>query len=268
MPSITIDGYPISYTEAGQGAPLLLVHGTLGDQRVFEPQIEAFGAAHHVMSLSMRHCWPGSWPDEGGNFSIDRHVADVAGFIRALERGPVALLGHSRGGHIAFRVAERHPELVRALILAEPGGELDASLGGAPASGQQAAGFSAAAARIAAGDIEGGLILVAELTGGPGAWDKRPEARKAVSRDNARSLLGQVDENRSPYARAAAEGILVPTLLLGGDSSQPNFEKILDVLEHAMPNTRRVTIPRATHGLNQDNPAAFNQAVLEFLAGR
>jgi esterase len=168
MPSLIVDGHPLAFAEAGEGNPLLLIHGTLGDQRTFAPQMEAFATTHRVMALSMRHCWPGRW-EEGGDFTIDRHVADVAGFIAALGAGPVALLGHSRGGHIAFRVAERHPQLVRALILAEPGGELDESLGGAPPSGAQAGGFAAAARKIAAGDIEGGLIHIAEASGGPGA---------------------------------------------------------------------------------------------------
>lgn len=265
MPSLEVDGYPLSYAEAGRGEPLLMIHGTLGDQRSFVPQMEAFGAKYHVMSLSMRHAWPGGW-EEGGNFTIDRHVEDVAGFIRALKAGPVRLLGHSRGGHIAFRVAERHPELVKALVLAEPGGELDESLGGAPPSGQQAAGFAAAAEKIGAGDIEGGLIAVAEQTGGAGAWDRRPEHRKTVSRDNARTLLGQMDEQRKPYSRAAAEAIRIPTLLLGGDRSQPQFAKVMDALGQIMPDTRRVTVPHATHGLNHDNPDFFNQAVLDFLA--
>lgn len=265
MPSLEVDGYPVSYAEAGSGAPLLMIHGTLGDQRSFVPQMEAFGARYHVMSLSMRHAWPGTW-EEGGNFTIDRHVEDVAGFIRALKAGPVYLLGHSRGGHIAFRVAERYPELVKALVLAEPGGELDESLGGAPAGGQQAAGFSAAARKIGAGDIEGGLITVAEQTGGPGAWDRRPEHRKAVSRDNARTLLGQMNEQRKPYSRAAAEAVRIPTLLLGGDRSQPQFAKIMDALGKIMPDTQRVTVPNATHGLNHDNPDFFNKTVLEFLA--
>ncbi|PZW37844.1 alpha/beta hydrolase family protein [Humitalea rosea] len=140
MPSLDVEGYPMAYAEmayaeAGQGAPLLLVHGTLGDQRSFAPQMEPLGAAWHVIALSMRHCWPGGW-QEGGDFTIDRHVADLAGFIRGLGAGKVRLLGHSRGGHIAFRLAERHPELLDALVLAEPGGELDASLGGAPAGGR------------------------------------------------------------------------------------------------------------------------------------
>ena len=37
-------------------------------------------------------------------------------------------MGHSRGGHIAFRVAQQRPDLLRKLVLAEPGGDLDASL--------------------------------------------------------------------------------------------------------------------------------------------
>lgn len=266
MPSIEVDGHPIAFAEAGHGPPLLLVHGTLGDQRSFAPQMEAFAAAgHRVLALSMRHCWPGAW-EEGGDFTIDRHVADVAGVIAALGAGPVALLGHSRGGHIAFRVAERHPQLVRALILAEPGGELDESLGGAPPSGAQAGAFARAAALIGSGDAEGGLIHAAEATGGPGAWERRPEARKQISRDNARTLLGQVNERRAPYSRTAAEAIEAPTLLLGGEQSQPQFGRIMDALERVMPDVRRVTIARATHGLNSDNPADFNAAVLAFLA--
>ncbi len=266
MPSLTVDGYDIAYAEAGSGDPLLLIHGTLGDQRSFAAQMEPLGAQWRVMALSMRHCWPGRW-EEGGDFTIDRHVADVAGVIAALGAGPVRLLGHSRGGHIAFRVAERHPALVRALVLAEPGGELDESLGAAPRGpGRQASAFAEAAALVAAGDEEAGLRRVAEHTGGPGAWDRRPEARKAVSRANARTLLGQIHEKRAPYSRAAAAAIQAPTLLMGGAQTQPQFTAILDALEGAIPGARRVTIPAATHGLTFEQPEAFNRAVLEFLA--
>nr|WP_283771022.1 alpha/beta hydrolase [Roseococcus pinisoli] len=242
-----------------------MIHGTLGDQRSFGPQMEAFAAKYHVMSLSMRHAWPGDW-SEGGDFTIDRHVEDVAGFIRALKAGPVRLLGHSRGGHIAFRVAERHPELVKALVLAEPGGELDESLGGAPVGGKQAAGFSAAAQKIEAGDIDGGLTVVAEQTGGPGAWERRPEERKTVNRDNARTLLGQMNEQRKPYSRAAAEAVRAPTLLIRGEISEPQFGRIVEALAKHMPDTQRAVVPQATHGLNHDNPEAFNREVLAFLA--
>lgn len=259
----------IDYTEAGAGGPpLLLIHGTLGDQRSFAAQMAPLAAAgFHVMALSMRHCWPGSWPAEGGDFRIDTHVADVVAFIQALGRGPVALLGHSRGGHIAFRVAERHPELLRALILAEPGGELDESLGGEPAAPGNASAFARAADLIAAGDEEGGLRVVAERTGGPGAWERRPEARKAIARANARTMLGQRHEQRRPFSRATAAAIRVPTLFLQGANTLPNFVANVRALSGAIAGSRVVVIPNATHGLPYENPTDFNAAVIAFLNG-
>lgn len=264
MPTLTVDGHPLAYAEAGSGKPVVMIHGTLGDQRSWSAQMAPFGERFHAMALSLRHCWPGQWED-GGDFTIARHTADVAGFIRALGAGPVRLVGHSRGGHIAFRVAQHHPELLAALVLVEPGGELDESLGGAPPPGKQGAAFARAAALIAEGKVEEGLTVVAEHTGGPGAWEKRSEARKAVNRANARTLIGQVNEQRRPYARAEAQGIATPTLLIGGAQSQPQFGRILDALEPAMPNTTRVTIARAAHSVQADNPAEFNAAVLAFL---
>ena len=136
---------------------------------------------------------------------------------------------------------------------------------GAPPAGAQGAAFAKGAALIADGRIEDGLTVVAEHTGGPGAWAKRSEARKAVNRDNATTLLGQINEQRQPYRRAEAEAIRIRTLLVGGDQSQPQFGRILDALEGAMPNATRVTIPRAAHSVQADNPAAFNEAVLRFL---
>lgn len=267
MPSIAVDGTDIAYAEAGAGPPLVMVHGTLGDQRSWTAQMAPFGERFRAMAVSLRHCWPGRWED-GGDFTIARHTADIAGVIRALGAGPVRLVGHSRGGHIAFRVAQHHPELIEALVLVEPGGELDESLGGAPSAGHQASAFAKAAALIAEGREEEGLTVVAEHTGGPGAWAKRSEARKEVNRANARTLLGQIHEQRSPYRRAEAEGIRARTLLIGGDRSQPQFARILDALEGAMPNARRVTIPNAAHSVQADNPAAFNAAVFAFLEAR
>ncbi|MBY0335121.1 MAG: alpha/beta hydrolase [Acetobacteraceae bacterium] len=264
MPSHGIEMHHAASGPEG-GPPLVMVHGTLGDQRSFAAQMEPLAAAgFRVLALSLRHCWPDSWRD-GGDFRIDTHVADVAAFIRALGRGPVALLGHSRGGHIAFRVAEHHPELLSAVILAEPGGERDPSLGGAPGSNAQASAFAAAAALIAAGDEEGGLRAVAEHTGGPGAWERRPEERKAINRANARTLLGQIHEARRPYTRAAAEGIRVPTLLLLGAQTRPAFTANVEALGAAIPGARTVVIPRATHGLMHENPADVNAAILAFL---
>lgn len=78
-----------------------------------------------TVAVNLRHYWPGRWDGQGGGFTVRQHVEDVASFIAALDAGPVRLVGRSRGGHVAFRVAERHPHLLRKPVLAEPGGVLD-----------------------------------------------------------------------------------------------------------------------------------------------
>jgi pimeloyl-ACP methyl ester carboxylesterase len=124
---------------------------------------------------SLRHCWPERWDGVGDDFTIHQHVEDVGAFIDALGAGPVHLLGHSRGGHVAFRVAQRFPERVRALILAEPGGALDETLQ-PPHSAAVPRGVSVAEAtakgaeRVRQGDAEGGVAAFVDAINGPGAW--------------------------------------------------------------------------------------------------
>ena len=116
---------------------------------------------------------------------------------------PVDLMGHSRGGHIAFRVAQQRPDLLRRLVLAEPGGDLDASLDPAavPVPHARAARFTASAEKVAAGDIDGGLKIFFDGIDGDGAWARLPAAPKQQLRDNAFTLIGQIGENRRPYTR-------------------------------------------------------------------
>lgn len=267
MPSLHVNGREHHYAEAGpaDAPPLVLVHGTLGDQRSFAAMMEPLAAGgRRVIALSLRHCWPGAWA-EGGDFRIATHVEDVAAFLASLGRGPVDLLGHSRGGHIAFRVGHLHPGTVRRLILAEPGGERDPSLGGAAGANSQATAFAEGAALIAKGEEEAGLRHIAEHTGGRGAWDRRAESQKAISRANARTLLGQIHEARRPYARAEAEAIQAPTLLLQGAQTQPAFVANVQALSTAIPDARVVVIPNATHSLISEQPQAVSSAVLNFL---
>ena len=129
----------------------------------------------------------------------------------------------------------------------------------------QASAFTKAADLVAAGDEEGGLKVVAEHTGGPGAWERRPEERKAISRANARTMLGQRNEQRRPYARATASTIKVPTLFLYGANTRPGFIANVEALSGAIAGSKVVVIRNATHGLPYENPKDFNAAVAGFL---
>jgi pimeloyl-ACP methyl ester carboxylesterase len=271
MHVLRANGHDMAYVEQGKGPPLLLLHGAMCDHRYWAPQMEAFSRRYRIIAVSLRHFWPERWDGVGDDFTIRQHTEDVAVFVMALGAGPVHLVGHSRGGHVAFRVAQHFPDRVRALVLAEPGGTLDASLDTTPPRPDVPAGldtFGQAAERIRSGDIEGGLALFVDTVSGPGAWEALTERAKGVMRDNAYTLLGQVREHRPPFSRADAEAIRAPTLLVGAERSPRVYACILEALERCIREVRRVTIPGTSHPMNHGNPEAFNRAVLDFLASR
>ena len=161
MQTLRVNGYDMAYLEVGEGPPLVCVHGSLCDFRIWSAVLGPLSKKHRVISVSLRHFFPEHWDGVGDAYSIAQHVADMIAFIEQLDAGPVDLMGHSRGGHVSFRVAQQRPDLLRRLILAEPGGELDATLDptAAPGPSPLAARFATAAEKIAAGDIDGGLTF-------------------------------------------------------------------------------------------------------------
>jgi pimeloyl-ACP methyl ester carboxylesterase len=82
--------------------------------------MEPFGASYRTISVSLRHHYPERWNGSGEDFSIRQHGEDLASFIKRLDSGPVHLVGHSRGGDVALRIAKTHPELLRSLVLVDP----------------------------------------------------------------------------------------------------------------------------------------------------
>ena len=273
MRTLHVNGYSMAYAEHGTGTPLVLVHGSLCDQRYWAPQMGPLGEDFRVVAPSLRHCWPERWDGVGDDFTIHQHVEDVGAFIDALGAGPVHLLGHSRGGHVAFRVAQRFPERVRALILAEPGGALDETLQppqatAVPQGVSVAEATAKGAERIRQGDAEGGVAAFVDAINGPGAWAAMVEPLRGMHLDNARTLLGQVNERRPPFSRADMEAIRAPTLLIGSEHCSPTLARVLDAMERRVRGAERATIPGAGHFMSEQEPDAFNRVVLSFLKGR
>ncbi|MEO8317833.1 MAG: alpha/beta hydrolase [Bradyrhizobium sp.] len=276
MQTIHVNGYDIAYLDIGQGVatkpkgpPLLCVHGTLGDFRTWNAVLGPLSKKHRVITLSLRRFFPEHWDGTGTDYLMAQHVADVIGFIEKLGAGPVDLMGHSRGGHIGFRVAQARPDLLRKLVLAEPGGDLDAGLRQEPAT----TAFTAvgvripmAAEKIRGGDIDGALALFVDGIDGDGTWARLPAAPKQQLRDNIFTLIGQVGENRKPFAKSEAEQIHTPTLLIGGGDTRGALSTIWRVLAEHIPDARTAVIPGTRHWMFEQAPQEYCNAVLEFLA--
>ena len=201
--------------DADNGPPLVCVHGSLCDFRIWSSVLGPLTRKHRVIALSLRHFFPDHWDGVGDTYSIAQHVDDVIGFIEKLDAKPVDLMGHSRGGHICFRVAQRRPDLLRKLILAEPGGELDATLDPAfkPGPSPLAARIAASAEVIAKGDIDGGA---ADFHGCAG----RPRRLEAPAGDAEAAAARQRHHADRPDPRPA------PAVLQGGCGSDQDADAV------------------------------------------
>jgi esterase len=274
MQTIRVNGYDMAYLELGQGSllkarPLVCVHGTLGDYRTWYAVLGPLSQKHRVIAVSLRHFFPEHWDGTGDDYRMAQHVDDMIAFIEQIEPKPVDLMGHSRGGHIAFRVAERRPELLRKLILAEPGGDLDATLDPSATPGKPsllALRVMASVERVRAGDIEGAMKNFVDGIDGEGAWARLPAAAKQQLRDNATTLLGQIHEARKPYSKADAESIRTPTLFIGGADTRGSLAEIHRALAPHVAGSETAMIAGTRHWMFEQAPQDYCRIVMEFLA--
>lgn len=107
-------GARIRCYEGGSGPPLLLVHGFGG---------AAWNFSELVPLLPGRRLIVPDLPGHGGSSPLPAtSLAGFADVLGTLLDGPTDVVGHSMGGVVALRLAERHPALVRRLVLAAAAG--------------------------------------------------------------------------------------------------------------------------------------------------
>jgi pimeloyl-ACP methyl ester carboxylesterase len=265
-----VDGYPLAYQEAGEGAALLLVHGSLIDYRAWALQVPAFAAAHRTIAVSLRHCYPERWNGVGGDFTVSRHADDLAAFIAGRKLGPVHLVGHSRGGAVAIALALRNPALVRSLILADPGGLealLPDTLEGSQMAGESVRMFARLRDDLATGDPWCAARAFVDSLGGAGTWERRTPEQRQMLMDNIGT--GPTCAERPRWTREDLAALKGPILLVTGVRSPRRYPLMLAELERCNARvTGCVSIAEAAHAMNRENPAAFNETVLRFLAGQ
>ena len=93
MLHMRVNGYDMPYISVGQGAPLVCVHGSLGDFRSWSCVLGPLSRHHRVITPSLRRYFPEHWDGVGDGFTVAQHVADLIAFLEGLE-GEIDLLGH------------------------------------------------------------------------------------------------------------------------------------------------------------------------------
>lgn len=241
----------------GEGPVVLLIHGTGATSDFWGTAAEQLAERCHVVTYDRRGC--------GRSASLasahhDVHAEDAATIVRGLGVGPVTVVGWSMGGIVALCLAQRHPELVRRLVLQEP-----------PLYARNDFGF----------DILRGIVPAIALSklgmkeraaerfnrwtyssGGTG-YDAWPAAWKTATRDDARTICDEIDIGTGERVLAAAQvrEIAHPALGLLGERSLPYYRRAMERIQGLLPQLRVTTLPGANHAMHVDAAAAWVDAV-------
>lgn len=253
-----IDGRRLAYIDfGGAGIPVLTLHGHFGRARMFAPLAAALAPAYRVISLEQR----GHGHSDGGDdFSREAYVADAAAFLRHLGLGPVVALGHSMGGVTAFQLAARHPDLVRVLIVEEGGAlnrqpEVPHPVLDVRDWPRRAATLRDLRSQVEAHGIPDAGYFLESAVEHPDGWGFLFDYADMVN--SQQSLIGDW--------WADWLGSHCPALFIHGKDSFILPTSMARQMAARRPNTVLRELPGCGHWVHDDAPAAFAEAVRDFL---
>jgi non-heme chloroperoxidase len=113
-------GVELFYRDLGRGRPLVLLHGWTMSNRFWDRQVQDLAADHRVVLPDVRGHGDSDKPM--GDYGPDRHAADAAALMDALDLRDVTLVGWSFGGLTAMHTAAVHPERLAQLVLVNAAG--------------------------------------------------------------------------------------------------------------------------------------------------
>src|SRR5947209_3658392 len=251
-----VQGGKIYYEVAGQGHPLVLIHGGQLDRRMWDEQFQFFSSRYKVIRYDVRGF--GNSPAASKPFSQQE---DLAALLKCVKAEKAYVVGLSLGGRIAIDFTVAHPEMVYALV------PVAAGLSGfnLPNDPNEIAVLKAAQA----GDFQKATDLW--LQSGymaPAMKDPQlaPKLRQ-LALDNAHQELDNFALNKDIFNSAIEHlpEIKVPTLIIVGSADVRGIHQITGLLRARIPHSQETVIQGAGHMINMERPQEFNSIVLEFL---
>ena len=255
---IRVGGRTIAYRRAGNGPPIVLLHGFIGDSRMWHPQLE--GLADRFTVIAWDAPGAGSSDEPPPNFGIADWADALAGFLAALaiDRGHV--VGLSWGGFLAQELYRRTPSIVGSLVLADTYAGWSGSLGKRVAAERLAAAISDA-------ELPPEEFVVRYLPGmfsGDAPPPLRREMAEMMDGGHPLGFRRMAQAVATADTRSLIETISVPSLLIWGDADARSPLAVGEAIHRLIPGSRLVVLAGAGHVSNMEQPGPFNAAVRAF----
>ena len=265
-----VNGVDLPYVEDGQGVPVVFVHGSMTDYRIWEAERPAVAAHYRFIAYNQRYFGGASWPDDGRNFTQMTHADDLIAFIKNLNAGPVHVVAWSYGGSVATLAASQHPEMFRSLSIHEP--TIGSLIVDMPEGKAAAADFGKNVAQLRSVANNGDTLaatrqfweFVARLPAG--GLDREPPALRQIVFDNARTVPLSLNAKPQVISCDMVRAINAPVLVTVGANTRALWTLAAQRMATCAQHGELVTIPDSNHDAIVRQPAAFTQALLDFMA--
>lgn len=249
---VAVEDGTLPIAMAGDGLPVILLHGWTLDHRMWQPQIAGLAGEFFLVMPDRRGYGRATAPTDLAREAEDViAIADFLGFDR------FAVVGLSQGATVALDVARRFAARLAGVVVS-----------GAP--------LPALVARDEVIDLDRyrALAGAGDLAALRRDWAQHPlmQAHTSEARTLLAAMLADYD-GRDLLVPSEAPGLPVealrtlapPVLALTGEHDTPWREACAEMLAEVAPRARHALIEGAGHLANADNPGQFNALVATFL---
>jgi len=269
MPYVDASGARLYVEASGQGYPIIFIHEFASDLRGWESQFEHFSRGFRCIAYNARGYPPSDVPEDAACYGWELAVDDIAAVMHGLSIERAHLVGLSMGGYAALQFGLRYPEKVSAIVAASVGS------GSHPTQRDAWLRETSVLSRIF---IDHGMVAMAERMArgpariqlkykDPGSWQEfifrlRQHSPQGMSHTMARcqALRPSLHDLRDQFSE-----MTTPVLLAVGDEDAACLETNL-MLKSALADAGLWICPNTGHGINLEEPAAFNAQIESFLA--
>lgn len=259
LTEVRLGDLDVSYRAAGEGRPVVLVHGLAQDHGMWAAQQRDL-SGYRTLAYDVR----GHGATSLGE--ADSTLAQLGGdLIAFLERfGPASCIGFSLGGTIVLWVASERPDLVTDVL----------AMATSSVVGRRAASFFGDRIELFGGTDEEaiGAALLEDTRGQLAGSDVEAEA---VMADRLRAIGdrgGYINAARAMAAINAEplndrlERIQVPALVVSGANDQFAPRRAADIMLEHLPQGRFEELPDVGHLLTDEDPDAVTDVIAGWLA--
>jgi len=256
-----VNGARIFYQVAGQGTPLLLIHGFPLSGQLYQSQLQGLSSRFQVITPDLRGFGKSLAPDANGSIEIYAH--DMLALMDQLGIQTAVIGGHSMGGQVTLEMYKEQPARFAGMLLIDTDPMAASFVEKGEWEGYRQQGANAGVSSIVP------IIEPQLLTGITRALDTTKSATmmNILAEASVNGILGggQALATRADYTSLLGS-IGVPTLVLVGLEDPVYAFPVSQMTKAAIPNAQLAVILGASHASIFERPTLANQAILDWAA--